>query len=93
MNRRLHLFVSGRVQGVYYRGSAVEMARRLRLTGWVRNHRDGRVELEAEGDEGSLQALLDWCRHGPALAHVEHMEVDWRPSQEAYTEFVQTPTV
>lgn len=55
---RLHLFVEGRVQGVYYRASAAEEALRLGLVGWVRNLRDGRVELVAEGPQASLEALL-----------------------------------
>lgn len=68
--RRVHAIVSGRVQGVSYRASAATEARRLRLTGWVRNRSDGTVELEAEGTAAQVAALLDWCRRGPALAEV-----------------------
>lgn len=92
MKKRLHLLISGLVQGVYYRGSAVETGRRLHLTGWVRNRHDGRVELVAEGEEASLQALLDWCWQGPTMAQVEDIEAQWLACEEAYPDFRQTPT-
>lgn len=65
------IFVSGRVQGVSYRDWTVRTAQRLHLTGWVRNHRDGRVEILAEGEEGAIGELVDACRQGPPLARVE----------------------
>lgn len=65
------IFVSGRVQGVSYRDWVVRTAQRLGLTGWVRNLRDGRVEILAEGEEGAIGALVDACREGPPLARVE----------------------
>ena len=75
--KRAHIWVSGRVQGVYYRATTVEVARRLRLKGWVRNLPDGRVEIVAEGPEDALKALIDWCWEGPPLARVEDVEVVW----------------
>lgn len=74
--RRVHAIVSGRVQGVSYRASTATEARRLRLTGWVRNRSDGTVELEAEGNDTQVAALLDWCRRGPALAEVTGVAVN-----------------
>jgi acylphosphatase len=65
--------VLGEVQGVGYRAAAQRRANELGLSGWVRNHADGGVELEAEG---SLQALHDlrlWCEQGPALARVRRV--------------------
>lgn len=86
MKKRLHLWVSGRVQGVFYRANTEEVARRLGLTGWVRNLPDGRVEIVAEGEEDGLQKLIAWCRQGPPAARVSSVEVE----EEAYTgEFVQ----
>ncbi len=68
--RRIRLIIRGRVQGVWYRGGAQEVARELGLTGWVRNLADGSVELVAEGEVSALDALKGWCREGPPLARV-----------------------
>ncbi len=76
---RAHLLVSGIVQGVAYRQSAVDEARRLGLRGWVRNCADGRVEAEAEGDRASVEALVRWCRRGPPAAQVDDVAVTWSP--------------
>lgn len=71
---RLHLRVEGRVQGVAYRASTQAEARRLGLTGWVRNCDDGAVELEAQGPAEVVAALEAWCRRGPSLARVTHVQ-------------------
>ena len=68
--RRIRLIIRGRVQGVWYRGSAQEVAGELGLTGWVRNLSDGSVELVAEGESSALESLKVWCREGPLLARV-----------------------
>ncbi len=67
---RVRLVVSGRVQGVWYRASTQAEARRLGLTGWVRNLLDGGVEVEAQGPVARVEALIAWCREGPGLARV-----------------------
>ena len=67
---RLHLHISGRVQGVWYRGAMQAEARRNRVRGWVRNRVDGSVEAVIEGDPGRVRAVADWCRSGPPGAHV-----------------------
>ncbi|HET9552130.1 MAG TPA: acylphosphatase [Anaeromyxobacteraceae bacterium] len=74
---RLHLVVSGKVQGVFFRQATADEAARLGLDGWVRNLGDGRVEAEAEGERASLEALLAFCRRGPPAARVEGVEADW----------------
>jgi len=66
--------VTGRVQGVGFRWSAVREARRLGLRGWVRNAEDGSVEVEAEGPAPKLEAFLAWLRQGPAGAFVRDVE-------------------
>lgn len=77
----VHLVVSGRVQGVFFRQSTADTARRLGLRGWVRNLPDGRVEAEAEGDRAAVEALVEWCRHGPPAARVDDLEVEWREAR------------
>lgn len=74
---RVHLLVSGRVQGVCFRQSTVDTARRLGLRGWVRNLPDGRVEAEAEGERAALEGLVRFCRRGPPAARVDGVEVEW----------------
>jgi acylphosphatase len=83
VGRRLRVVVSGRVQGVGFRASAQQVARRLDLAGWVRNLADGRVELEAEGPPAVIDQLLDWLRKGPSLARVDGVDVDWPAGGEA----------
>ena len=68
-----HYLVAGHVQGVFYRATTEETARRLGITGWVRNLRDGRVELVACGDPGQLAALEAWLRKGPVGARVDQV--------------------
>ncbi|HEV2908825.1 MAG TPA: acylphosphatase [Candidatus Eremiobacteraceae bacterium] len=71
---RLHLRLRGRVQGVFFRTSAVEQARNLGLTGWIRNRFDGSIELVAEGNADSIAVMRSWCAHGPAGANVRDVE-------------------
>lgn len=77
MQKRLHLIVTGRVQGVYYRGATRDKARPLGLSGWVRNCSDGSVEIMAEGEEERLGELLRWCHDGPPAARVDSVEASW----------------
>jgi len=74
--RRVRAIVTGRVQGVSYRASTAEEARRLGITGWVRNRRDGSVELEAQGPPEVITALLAWCSQGPPSARVAAVAVE-----------------
>lgn len=68
---RVWLRIDGRVQGVAYRASTQAQARRLGLTGWVRNLPDGAVELEAQGPAAVVAALEAWCHRGPTAARVQ----------------------
>jgi acylphosphatase len=70
-----HLLISGRVQGVGFRYSMAEEARRLGVTGWVRNRRDDTVEAVIDGPPPALEALLAWARSGPPAAHVTGVQV------------------
>ena len=77
MGEALHVFLSGRVQGVGFRQSTVSEARRLHLTGWVRNLPDGRVEAHFEGDRDAQDAILAWCQKGPSFSNVHRVDVSW----------------
>jgi acylphosphatase len=77
--RRVHVIVSGRVQGVFYRSTCIERARALRLGGWVRNLVDGRVEAAFEGPPEDVDAIVAWCREGPPRAQVQELSVEEEP--------------
>ena len=77
----LHGYVSGKVQGVYYRQSTQEQADRLELDGWVRNLADGRVEVLLEGEEDAVRELAGWLEQGPAEAKVTGVELQEQPLQ------------
>ena len=82
--RRVHVTITGRVQGVFFRAACAEEARRLGLAGWVRNVPDGDVEATFEGHGAAVAAILAWCATGPPLAAVERVDVDEeRPTGEA----------
>jgi acylphosphatase len=84
---RVHLKINGRVQGVYFRASTVEQARRLGLTGWVMNCPDSSVEVIAEGEREQLEKLIRWCRGGPPGAQVKEVRVEWEVSKEDFQSF------
>ena len=85
--KQVHLFVRGRVQGVYFRASAQREARRLGLTGWVKNRVDGAVEILAEGDEEEIKELIGWSHRGPGAARVDSVDVRWRSFTGDYPDF------
>ena len=74
MKNRVHVFISGRVQGVFFRASTRNRALELGLKGWVRNLPDGRVEAVFEGEEEKVKEMLKWCHKGPAFASVSDVE-------------------
>ncbi len=79
MRARTRLRISGRVQGVWYRGATQAEARKLGVAGWVRNRPDGSVEAIIEGDAEAVRALVDWCRSGPPGAHVTAVQESPEP--------------
>ncbi len=74
---RAHVWVSGRVQGVFFRACAEDEARAHGVAGWVRNTRDGRVEAVFEGDRAAVEAMIRWCHRGSPGAVVSGVEVQW----------------
>ncbi len=84
---RAHLYISGRVQGVFYRACTQEEAKGLGLKGWVKNLDDGRVEVVCEGVREDILKLIEWCRVGPPGAIVRDVKVDWEPPTGEFNEF------
>lgn len=81
MQARSHVFVSGKVQGVYFRQNTLETANEHGVFGWVRNLPDGRVEAVFEGDETAVDKVVEWCRAGPPASRVDKLDV----KHEKYT--------
>ena len=82
-----HVYISGYVQGVAYRYSAIRAAKRLGVTGWVRNLRDGRVEALIEGEETSVRQMVAWCYEGPPSAVVSDVTAEYRPYTGSFRSF------
>lgn len=79
----IHLLVKGDVQGVFFRATAKKIADKLMLTGWIKNTREGNVEVIVTGDEQQLNEFISWCKQGPEKATVEDVIV----TQEKETSF------
>jgi acylphosphatase len=75
VGKAVDVTVTGRVQGVSFRYYTEVEARRYGVTGWVRNEPDGSVAGHFEGDDADVDALVEWCRSGPPMAHVQHVAV------------------
>ena len=75
----VHLLVSGKVQGVFYRATAKEKADALGLSGWIKNTLDGNVEATVSGSDAAVEAFVNWCRQGPPKAQVADVEVTPKP--------------
>ena len=71
--RTCHLSIIGKVQGVFFRASAKDIADSLGLCGWVRNTNDGNVEVYAAGDADAIDRFINWCHEGPAGARVDEV--------------------
>jgi acylphosphatase len=76
VKKRIRAVVRGDVQGVGFRAATSQEARRAEIAGWVRNLRDGSVEVEAEGTVQAVDGLIKWLRRGPSLARVTGVEID-----------------
>ena len=90
IGRRAKIY--GRVQGVFFRNWTVDQAQALGLTGWVRNRRDGSVELLVFGPAEAVEALIERCREGPPAARVERIDLE-EAEGEAPEGFGKAPAV
>jgi len=84
---RVHLYVTGRVQGVFFRAETADVANRLGLSGWVRNLSDGRVEALFEGEKDDVEEAVDFCRRGPPGAQVQDLDVKWEDWKGEHPDF------
>lgn len=75
--KRAHVFVSGRVQGVFFRANTRKQALNLGLTGWAKNLRDGRVEAVFEGEDAAVEKAIAWCHQGSSHASVDTVDVHY----------------
>jgi acylphosphatase len=91
--KRAHVYISGRVQGVFFRAWTADQARRLGLNGWVRNRLDGRVEAVFEGAADDVVRMVDLCHEGPAHARVETVISNDSEPAEGLTGFEVRSTV
>jgi len=85
--KRVHIFISGRVQGVFFRQFTQERAQELGLFGWVKNLTDGRVEVVIEGDKEKIEKILVYLKKGPLLAKVENIEINYEEYRGEFKNF------
>ena len=86
-NKRVHLFYSGRVQGIGFRFTTENIALSVGVVGWVKNLPDGRVEVVAEAEEARLVQFLERVRNGPMKPYIRGVESDWSEATEEYRDF------
>jgi acylphosphatase len=87
MKARAHVFVSGRVQGVFFRSQTKHNADHHDVKGWVRNLPDGRLEAVFEGEKEALQTLIEFCKHGSSGARVTNMDLTWEDYTGKFEKF------
>jgi len=85
--KHVHVYVSGRVQGVFFRAETQRAAMSFNLTGWVRNVPDGRVEAVFEGEVENVDKMLTWCHVGPPAARVENVTIKEEPYTGGFSDF------
>ncbi|MDQ6842923.1 MAG: acylphosphatase [Bacteroidota bacterium] len=81
-----HLDIKGKVQGVFFRGTAKKIAEKYRITGWIKNTVDGNVEAMITGEKSAVEMFIDWCKKGPENAEVDEVEVSY-PDEISFKAF------
>lgn len=85
--KRIHVYISGKVQGVNFRWNTKLVADRLGIKGWVKNLTDGRVEIIAEGNDEKIQIFLKYVKKGPVLARIDEIDVIEQEYKNEFKEF------
>ncbi len=86
MERQVHVYYSGSVQGVGFRYTAIHLAQELDISGWVKNLSDGRVEILAEAQEDILESFLDKIKDSFS-SHIKDIKTDWTPATGEFSDF------
>ena len=89
-NKRTHVFIEGRVQGVFFRAETQKTANNYNVKGWVKNHYDGRVEALFEGKEADVERVVLWGHQGPEYSSVTRVEVKEEPFIGEFDSFLIT---
>jgi len=84
---RAHIFIQGMVQGVFFRAKTRQKAKELRLTGWVKNLPDGRVEAVFEGEKEKVEQMIEWTQKGPLFSRVDDVKVDFEEYKGEFENF------
>ena len=84
---RVHILISGRVQGVFFRDNTRKQAQKLGIFGWVRNLEDNRVEAVFEGKKEKLEKILEWAKKGPMFARVDNIDIQWQEYKNEFQNF------
>ena len=85
--QRVHIFISGKVQGVFFRQALKVIAKKNNVSGWVRNLIDKRVEAMLEGDNKSVNLVVEWAKIGPANSHVDNIEINNEEFKNEFSTF------
>ena len=75
----VHLLITGKVQGVFFRAKAKEIARKYEITGWIKNTPDEKVEAMIYGRSNKVNEFIEWCKTGPEMAKVEDVIISYLP--------------
>jgi len=84
---RAHIYITGRVQGVFYRSFVRTKAQLLNLKGWAKNTMDGCVEIVFEGETEDINSAIEECRRGPPHAQITDLRVEWEKPRGEFNEF------
>ena len=84
---RVHVIISGKVQGVFFRAETLKAATYYNITGWVQNKKDGTVEAVFEGKEQDIVLILEWCKTGSPHSKVKNIDINWDTYQGKFSDF------
>ena len=87
VKQRIHIFLTGKVQGVFFRQATKVVAIKNNVTGWVKNLENGEVEILLEGDDKNVNSVIDWCRNGPANSRVDEIKIKQEEFSGQYSNF------
>lgn len=87
MQKTVHVFIKGKVQGVFFRANTKEQAEKRNISGWVKNTSDGRVEAVFQGDDSSVDDLIEWCHQGPSMSKVSDVTTESIDTDELFDGF------